>query len=126
MTTPSGGGRPVVVGVESHAHHRLPLVVVHARGMLTPTGAEGHLLSWQEWRRAGHMTAGHPDVDLHHEVMTGHPVEVLVRESRHALALVTGTRGLGGLPGMLLGSMSQGVLHHAHCPNVTVPQPDGS
>ncbi|MFE0376729.1 universal stress protein [Streptomyces inhibens] len=67
----------------------------------------------------------HPDVDLHHEVMTGHPVEVLVRESRHALALVTGTRGLGGFASMLLGSVSQGALHHAQCPVVTVPLSDG-
>lgn len=44
---------------------------------------------------------------------------------RHALALVTGTRGLGGFAGMLLGSVSQGVLHHAQCPIVTVPHPSG-
>ncbi|WP_328391666.1 universal stress protein [Streptomyces sp. NBC_00400] len=51
-------------------------------------------------------------------------MEVLVRESRHGLALVTGTRGLGGFAGMLLGSVSQGALH-AQCPVVTVPVPDG-
>ncbi|UQA90957.1 universal stress protein [Streptomyces halobius] len=70
-------------------------------------------------------TESYPDVDLHHEVMSGHPVEVLVRESRHALALVTGTRGRGGFAGMLLGSVSQGVLHHAECPIVAVPRPHG-
>ncbi|MEW2433261.1 universal stress protein [Streptomyces caniferus] len=293
MTTPSRSSRPIVVGVESHAHHRLPLawasdeadrrrlplVVVHAHGMPTPAGAEGHLPSWQEWRHAARRAAEnmlaeavafaearhrgrsvtgllaegepswvlreqgkeaamivlgtdflsarqelftstsvalpvvaharcpvvvvrewehaladapflvvgvdgstasqaavdfafeeaalrrarlraifvwhrpllgvldegaalhecrmmlhealagrqgkHPDVDVHHEVVTGHPVEVLVRESRHALALVTGTRGLGGFTGMVLGSVSQGALHHAQCPLIAVPHPNG-
>ncbi|CAM5577582.1 MULTISPECIES: universal stress protein [Streptomyces] len=65
--------------------------------------------------------AAHPDVELHHEVVRGHPVQVLTEASRHALGLVVGTRGHGGFTGMVLGSVSQGVLHHAHCPVITVP-----
>lgn len=66
-------------------------------------------------------TAAHPEVELHHEVVLGHPVRVLTEASEHALGLVVGTRGHGGFTGMLLGSVSQGVLHHAHCPVITVP-----
>ncbi|MFJ9097779.1 universal stress protein [Streptomyces sp. NPDC102405] len=66
-------------------------------------------------------TATHPEVDLHHEVVLGHPVRVLTEASEHALGLVVGTRGHGGFTGLLLGSVSQGVLHHAHCPVITVP-----
>ncbi|MFI1731143.1 universal stress protein [Streptomyces acidicola] len=66
-------------------------------------------------------TATHPDVELHHEVVRGHPVKVLTEASEHALGLVVGTRGHGGFTGMLLGSVSQGVLHHARCPVITVP-----
>ncbi|MFH9589615.1 universal stress protein [Streptomyces luteogriseus] len=66
-------------------------------------------------------TATHPDVELHHEVVRGHPVRVLTEASEHALGLVVGTRGHGGFTGMLLGSVSQGVLHHARCPVITVP-----
>jgi nucleotide-binding universal stress UspA family protein len=33
--------------------------------------------------------------------------------------LVVGHRGLGGIPGLLLGSVASGVLHNAPCP-VTV------
>ncbi|MFD8253048.1 universal stress protein [Streptomyces werraensis] len=66
-------------------------------------------------------TAAHPDVDLHHEVVRGHPVQVLAEASEHALGLVVGTRGHGGFTGMVLGSVSQGVLQHARCPVVTVP-----
>lgn len=66
-------------------------------------------------------TATHPEVELHHEVVRGHPVQVLTEASEHALGLVVGTRGRGGFAGMLLGSVSQGVLHHARCPVITVP-----
>ncbi|WP_433917956.1 universal stress protein [Streptomyces canus] len=66
-------------------------------------------------------TATHPGVELRHEVVLGHPVRVLTKASEHALGLVVGTRGHGGFTGMLLGSVSQGVLHHAHCPVITVP-----
>ncbi|MFD5448136.1 universal stress protein [Streptomyces sp. NPDC003470] len=65
--------------------------------------------------------AAHPEVELHHEVVKGHPVQVLAEASAHALGLVVGTRGHGGFRGMLLGSVSQGVLHHARCSVITVP-----
>ncbi|MEU3660639.1 universal stress protein [Streptomyces sp. NPDC032940] len=80
----------------------------------------------REWRQllaetvAG-RTVAHPSVELHHEVVEGHPVQVLTDASAHALGLVVGARGRGGFRGMLLGSVSQGVLHHAHCPVITVP-----
>ncbi|MFI0821262.1 universal stress protein [Streptomyces sp. NPDC021098] len=65
--------------------------------------------------------ATHPEVELHHEVVRGHPVQVLIEASEHSLGLIVGTRGHGGFTGMLLGSVSQGVLHHARCPVITVP-----
>ncbi|MEU8712470.1 universal stress protein [Streptomyces sp. NPDC048663] len=65
--------------------------------------------------------ARYPEVDLRHELVTGHPVQVLSDASAHALGLVVGTRGHGGFTGMLLGSVSQGVLHHARCPVIAVP-----
>ncbi len=62
-----------------------------------------------------------PEVDLRHELVVGHPVQVLTDASAHALGLVVGTRGRGGFTGMLLGSVSRGVLHHARCPVIAVP-----
>jgi nucleotide-binding universal stress UspA family protein len=66
-------------------------------------------------------SATHPEVELRHEVVHGHPVQVLTQASEHALGLVVGNRGHGGFAGSLLGSVSQGVLHHARCPVITVP-----
>ncbi|MFF8864747.1 universal stress protein [Streptomyces sp. NPDC015139] len=64
----------------------------------------------------------HPHVAFHGEVVKGHPVKTLTDASHDALALVVGTRGHGGFTGLLLGSVSQGVLHYARCPVVTVPR----
>jgi len=55
----------------------------------------------------------------------GHPADVLLDEAEAADLLVVGTRGLGGVKGLLLGSVSQHVAHHAHCPVVIVPHRHG-
>ncbi|MHB6904702.1 universal stress protein [Streptomyces sp. DB-54] len=68
-------------------------------------------------------TATYPEVVVHQEVLLGHPVEELAKASAHARCLVVGTRGRGGFTGMLLGSVSQGMLHYAQCPVIAVPQP---
>ncbi|WP_037765962.1 universal stress protein [Streptomyces sp. 142MFCol3.1] len=62
----------------------------------------------------------HPDLEISAEVLSEEPEYVLVRESRNASLLVTGTRGRGGLAGALLGSVSLTVAGHAHCPMIVV------
>jgi nucleotide-binding universal stress UspA family protein len=61
----------------------------------------------------------YPDVVVRYEVLSGEPRETLIEASGNAQLMVVGARGRGGFAGLLLGSVSQAVLHHAHCP-VTV------
>ncbi|MGW4378898.1 universal stress protein [Kitasatospora sp. NPDC004531] len=81
-------------------------------------------------RRLFESTAGcaadEPDLDLTHEVVDGRPVEELVRVSAHALAVVVGRHGHGGLTGMRLGSVPHGLIRQALCPVVTVPPGPGA
>ncbi|WP_331767981.1 universal stress protein [Embleya sp. NBC_00896] len=90
-------------------------------------GAVGNVEELEEGRaRLAETLAGwnekYPDVRVHREVVFGHPVSTLAQVSEHALCVVVGTRGLGGFKGMLLGSVSHGLLHHARCPVVVVPR----
>ena len=54
-------------------------------------------------------------------MIVGFPIGTLYRESRGGQLLVLGTRGMGGLAGLLLGSVSHAVLHRSHCPVAVVP-----
>src|SRR5688572_22090413 len=54
----------------------------------------------------------------------GHPAETILDEAKGADLVVVGSRGLGGFRGLLLGSVSQQVAHHAPCPVVIVPAED--
>jgi|tagenome__1003787_1003787.scaffolds.fasta_scaffold20511077_1 nucleotide-binding universal stress UspA family protein len=56
------------------------------------------------------------DVPVDYRVVHAGPAESLVEISRDARLLVVGARGLGGLAGMLLGSVSDQCVRHAACP----------
>ena len=62
----------------------------------------------------------YPEVDIKQELVRGRPAAALIERSQNAQLLVTGARGRGGFTGLLLGSVSQTVLHHAGCPVAVV------
>jgi nucleotide-binding universal stress UspA family protein len=118
----------------AQASERLvPLTVVHVsppsdidgtRLALRRAGSDLLALSQREQALAAEEIAGwsekYPDVTVYRHVLSGHPVKALVDHSEGAELLVVGSRGRSRLAGMLLGSVSQGVLQHAHCPVAVV------
>jgi nucleotide-binding universal stress UspA family protein len=143
---------PVVVGVDGSAVSEAAvlfafqaasrrgqgLVVVHAWAQPDPMVDEAYaVLSESATRQTearlaiAESLAGlrdtYPDVDVTEVVADGHPVETLLAEAstRAASLLVVGSRGRGGFVGLLLGSVSRGVLHHAECP-VAVVRPSAT
>jgi len=65
----------------------------------------------------------YPDVVVHRELTHASARKALIDATRRAQFVVVGTRGRGGFTGLLLGSVSQAVLHHAVCPVAVVPHP---
>ncbi|MDQ0756226.1 universal stress protein [Arthrobacter sp. B3I4] len=51
------------------------------------------------------------------------PASALVEASREADLVAVGSRGHGGFTGMLLGSVSAQLVHHAHCPVLVFREP---
>jgi nucleotide-binding universal stress UspA family protein len=64
----------------------------------------------------GDVEARNPDVKIERRVEPGPPARKLLEAAEDAAALVVGARGLGGFTGLIVGSVSQQVMRHAHCP----------
>jgi nucleotide-binding universal stress UspA family protein len=64
----------------------------------------------------GQLRAEFPDQVIEGKVMQGHPAQILVDASVGADLLVVANRGHGEFVGMLLGSVSEHCVAHAHCP----------
>lgn len=62
----------------------------------------------------------YPDLPVERVIRPSHAVDGLLEEGLQASLIVVGARGGLGHPGFLLGSVSQGVLHHATSPVAVV------
>jgi nucleotide-binding universal stress UspA family protein len=61
-----------------------------------------------------------PAAQVESRIAYGHPAQVLIEESKNVDLIVVGHKGHGGFTGMLTGSVSLQVVHHAECPVVVV------
>ncbi|SFQ42546.1 Nucleotide-binding universal stress protein, UspA family [Amycolatopsis arida] len=67
----------------------------------------------------------YPEVSVRRVVERDRPRDQLIEWSQRACLVVVGSRGRGGFRGLLLGSTSQALVHHAECPVMVVrPQRD--
>ncbi|GAA4542140.1 universal stress protein [Pseudonocardia xishanensis] len=137
---------PVVVGVDAEhsdaalefafgeaARRGAPVVAVHA---WSETALDPFLVPFLDWdailadeeavlqKALAPWVAKFPEVDVQPTVVRDNAASALVHAAEQAVLVVAGTRGRGGVRGMLLGSVSQALLHHAPCP-VAVVRPEG-
>lgn len=119
---------------------KLPLTLVHAVATSAPTWSAASMPA--EYRRrhevvaqaivddaisiavGGVKDAEPPEIDSH--VCFSTPAPTLVDFSKDAEMVVVGARGPGPVRRMLLGSVSAGLIHQAHCPVCVIhPQDSG-
>jgi nucleotide-binding universal stress UspA family protein len=136
--------RPVVVGVddldnseaalrfafEAAATRKVPLLAVHGYAEPLTDPIFGRLVDWfadiEKQHLAAHLASWiekFPDVTVEQIPARDRPVRRLLELSEKAQLLVVGSRGRGALVGLLLGSVSNALLHKAACP-VAVIRPD--
>jgi nucleotide-binding universal stress UspA family protein len=131
-------GRPgpaVLQAFEEASLRGAELVALHAwvdpvppqLGDVLPVVYDVDQVEAEEMRLLAQALAGcrerYPDVIVHEELVRAPARDYLIERSAQAQLLVVGTRGLGGVRGLLLGSVSQAALHHADCPVLVVPSP---
>ena len=120
----------VAYAANTAATRRIPLVLVtsytmpaamFAEGMVPPQPVydelEKECQPIVEHARATALKVA-PDIEVSHAIVEGNPSQVLIDYSRKAKMIVLGSRGLGGIKGMVLGSVSASVASHAFCPVV--------
>ena len=150
MTTTTQG---IIVGVDGSPASRvavdwaareaslrnLPLTLIHVvpwatlgmwPGLPMPGDLEvqfeqhGHEILRRARRTAEEAVSGSHTIEVATELVTAGVVPTLVERSKGAEMIVVGCRGLGAIGRRLLGSVSWGLVLHAHCPVAVIHDED--
>lgn len=134
---------PVVVGVDGSpvseaaiafafqtaAERSAPLTAVHTwsdisldLGLTTQPFPDEIQVSEQEVlaERLAGWSEKYPDVAVERIVARDRPAHLLIEQSRRAQLVVVGSRGHGEFAGMVLGSVSNALVHRSACPVAVV------
>ena len=106
----------VAFGFEEAALREAPLLAVCALADTPGALGGGHLMEEDFEKQIARREKDYPEVPVLRQVTCGPPRAALLAAAAEAQMLVLGSRGRGGVTGMMLGSVSQALLHHAPCP----------
>jgi nucleotide-binding universal stress UspA family protein len=120
----------VAWGTREAIMRRLPITLMHAIAPVVVGWPEGQLYAdmpdWQKddgqrvidrARKALTANVGESEPpEIHTEMVYSSVVPALIEASKEAWMVVAGSQGLGALGRLLLGSVTTGLVHHAHCP----------
>lgn len=124
--------RALAAAFDEASWRKAPLVAVHAWsdadyiGIVPPEFAllEVEPAREEQERVLAESLAGwqdkYPDVMVERVVVKDRPRHQLLHWAEQAQLIVVGSRGRGGFRGLLLGSTSQALIHHAKCPVMVV------
>jgi nucleotide-binding universal stress UspA family protein len=123
----------LAVAFDEASRRGAELTVLHATGIEVfghPGVFEHSGLDWEEVKSGVERSLAeyladwqerYPDVKVNRIVVFNRPGQELIEESKAAQLVVVGSHGRGGVTGMLLGSVSNAVVHSAHTPVIVVP-----
>jgi nucleotide-binding universal stress UspA family protein len=124
--------RAVRFAFEEAAMRQVALVALHVwsrpassgKGDMLPLVYDAEVVQGEEAEVLAEALAGwreqFPDVVVRQRTVRGRVRASIIKACQEAQMVVLGARGLGGFKGLLLGSVSQAVLHHAACPTAIV------
>jgi nucleotide-binding universal stress UspA family protein len=108
-----------------HMHTRWDVLVDPVLDLVTDwdaTAANEHKILGP---RLADSAKKYPDVPVQCIIARDRPAYRLLEQAQHAQLVIVGSRGRGAFSGLLLGSVSHALLHHAPCPVAVVrPEPD--